>query len=149
MPVTIYHNPACGTSRNALAIIRAAGEDLRIVPYLDEPPSRADLARLVSDAGLAPREALRVKGNEARLAALGLAEALAEGDADALLDAMAAHPALINRPFVVTERGTVLARPSERVASVLADPPAAFVKEDGERVDLTAWREPAAGGVAR
>lgn len=140
MTVTIYHNPNCGTSRNTLRILEAAGETPRVVAYIDTPPGREEIAALIASAGLTPREALRVKGNEDLLRTLGLAEPLDDGAADdtALLEAMAKHPILLNRPFVVTERGTVLARPSERVTAILTDPPASFVKEDGETVDLTA-----------
>ncbi len=143
MTVTIYHNPNCGTSRNTLRLLEAAGETPRIVAYLETPPSRDEIARLVAAAGLTPREALRVKGNEDRLKGLGLLDPLGDemGDGEALLDAMARHLILLNRPFVVTGRGTVLARPSEKVATILASPPASFTKEDGETVDLTAWRE--------
>jgi len=110
---TIYHNPRCSTSRNTLERLRAAGREPEIIEYLKTPPSRDQLAKLISDAGLTPREAVRVK--EAVYAELGL-----EGASDAqLLDAMAAHPILINRPFVVTEKGTRLGRPIEAVDEIL------------------------------
>ncbi|NYT69922.1 arsenate reductase (glutaredoxin) [Pusillimonas noertemannii] len=110
---TIYHNPRCSTSRNTLERLRAAGREPEIIEYLKTPPSRDQLAKLISDAGLTPREAVRVK--EAAYAELGL-----EGASDAqLLDAMAAHPILINRPFVVTEKGTRLGRPIEAVDEIL------------------------------
>ncbi len=115
MEITIYHNARCGTSRNTLAAIREAGHEPRVVDYLATPPSRAELARLIAAAGLAPREAIRAK--EALFAELGL-DAPAVGDAE-LLDAMAAHPVLINRPFVVTPKGTRLCRPFELVREIL------------------------------
>ena len=132
MDVTIYHNPECGTSRNTLALIRHGGIEPRIVEYLITPPSRAELAQMIGDAGLTVREAIREKGTP--YAELGLDDpSLTE---EQLLDAMLAHPILINRPFVVTPLGTRLARPSEAVLDIL--PPdifkGAFTKEDGERV---------------
>ena len=129
--ITIYHNPACGTSRNTLAMIRAAGIEPQIVQYVQDPPSRALLAELIARAGMTPRELLRAKGTP--FAELGLGdESLSD---DALLDAMIAHPILINRPLVVSPRGVRLCRPSEQVLDLL--PPgerAAFTKEDGEVV---------------
>ena len=141
MSVTIYHNPACGTSRNALAILRASGDaagGVRVIEYLLDPPSRERLAGLVAAAGITPREGMRAKGNEALIAELGLGEPDPDPQADAarVLGAMTAHPILINRPLVETPLGTVLARPSERVAEVLAEPPATWTKEDGEVVRL-------------
>ncbi len=140
MTATIYHNPACGTSRNALAILRASGEEPRIVLYLETPPDRTTLMRLIADAGLIPREALRVKGNEALVEELGLSEpsGAASDDSVCLIEAMLAHPILINRPFVVTDLGTALARPSERVADLLSHPVDHYTKEDGEIVILVA-----------
>lgn len=136
MPIT-YHNPACGTSRNALAILHASGDaadGVAIVEYLRDPPPRDRLAALYRAAGITPRDGMRTKGNEALIADSGLAD---PGPDDAqVLDAMAAHPILINRPLVETPLGTVLARPSERVADVLRDPPASYTKEDGEVVRL-------------
>jgi arsenate reductase len=132
MTVTIYHNPACGTSRNTLAMIRASGEEPEIIEYLTAPPSRARLVELIAAAGLTVREALRQKGTP--YAELGLDDpALTD---DQLLDAMLAHPVLINRPFVETPRGVRLCRPSELVLELLDQPVAEFVKEDGERVRL-------------
>ena len=132
MDVTIYHNPECGTSRNTLALIRHGGIEPRIVEYLITPPSLDELAQMIADAGLTVREAIREKGTP--FAELGLADPSL--DEDQLLDAMLAHPILINRPFVVTPLGTRLARPSEAVLDIL--PPniftGAFAKEDGERV---------------
>ncbi|GHE36511.1 arsenate reductase (glutaredoxin) [Vulcaniibacterium thermophilum] len=118
MSVTIYHNPACGTSRNTLAMIRNAGIEPRVIEYLTTPPDRATLRRLIADAGLTVREALRSK--ERLYAELGLDTPML--DDDALLDAMLAHPVLINRPFVVTPLGTRLCRPSELVLDILPAP---------------------------
>lgn len=118
MSVTIYHNPACGTSRNTLAMIRNASIEPRVIEYLTTPPDRATLRRLIADAGLTVREALRSK--ERLYAELGLDTPML--DDDALLDAMLAHPVLINRPFVVTPLGTRLCRPSERVLDILPAP---------------------------
>jgi arsenate reductase len=131
MNVTIYHNPACGTSRNTLAMIRNAGIEPTVVEYLKTPPSRAELVKMVADAGLTVRQAIREKGTP--YAELGLDEpALTD---DQLIDAMLKHPILINRPFVVTPLGTRLARPSEVVLDILPDThKGAFTKEDGEKV---------------
>ncbi|GAA4176839.1 arsenate reductase (glutaredoxin) [Shinella granuli] len=131
MDATIYHNPACGTSRNTLALIRAAGIEPTVVEYLKTPPSREDLARMIAEAGLTVREAIREKGTP--YADLGLDD---PGLSDEqLLDAMVETPILINRPFVVTLLGTRLARPSERVLEILPDTLAGpFFKEDGEQV---------------
>jgi len=115
MDITIYHNPRCGTSRNTLAAIREAGHEPAVVDYLANPPSREQLARLIADAGLQPRDAVRRK--EALYAELGLDRPEVE-DA-ALLDAMVAHPILIERPFVVTPKGVRLCRPFERVREVM------------------------------
>jgi arsenate reductase len=131
MTVTIYHNPACGTSRNTLAMIRQSGEEPRVIEYLKSPPSRAELVALMAAAGLTPRQLLREKGTP--FAELGLGD-LTLSD-EALIDAMLAHPILINRPLVVTPKGTRLCRPSEVVLEIL--PNAAigtFTKEDGEVV---------------
>ncbi|TRW17587.1 arsenate reductase (glutaredoxin) [Glacieibacterium frigidum] len=128
--VTIYHNPACGTSRNTLAMIRAAGIEPEVVEYLKTPPDRATLAGLAAAVG-GPRALLREKGTP--FAELGFGDP-ALGD-EALIDAMIAHPILMNRPVVVTPKGTALCRPSELVLDLLDAPLAAdFVKEDGERV---------------
>ncbi len=130
MAATIYHNPACGTSRNTLALIRHAGIEPTIVEYLKDPPSRQQLMQLIADAGLTPRSALRVK--EKICGDLGLDAA--DTSDDALLDAMIEHPILINRPFVVTPLGTRLCRPSERIVDILPAFSEPFVKEDGEVV---------------
>lgn len=129
-PITIYHNPACGTSRNTLAMIRAAGYDPQVIEYLKTGWTRPQLESLLSTMQAGPRAVLRDKGTPAE--ALGLLDAAASDDA--ILDAMVAHPILVNRPIVVTPRGTVLARPSERVLDLLERQPAGFVKEDGEVV---------------
>ena len=131
MTIIIYHNPACGTSRNTLAMIRATGVEPVIVEYLQDPPSRERLVRLMHDAGLGARDLLRRKGTP--YDQLGLDEpALDEG---ALIDAMIAHPILINRPLVETSKGVRLCRPSEVVLEILETPLSQdFVKEDGEVV---------------
>ncbi|UVC06670.1 arsenate reductase (glutaredoxin) [Rhizobium sp. TH2] len=131
-PVTIYHNPDCGTSRNTLALIRHAGLDPDVIEYLRAPPTRGQLVTIIAAAGLTVREAIREKGTP--YAELGLDNPNLT-DAQ-LLDAMLKHPVLINRPFVVTPMGTRLARPSELVLDILpADAfTRGFVKEDGERV---------------
>ncbi|QCQ90090.1 arsenate reductase (glutaredoxin) [Rhodococcus sp. SGAir0479] len=110
---TIYHNPRCSTSRNTLKLIEEAGLEPTVVKYLETPPTRDELSTLLSDAGLRPSEAVRRK--EARFRELGLATA----SEDELLDAMVAEPILIERPIVVTDRGTVLARPYEKVREIL------------------------------
>jgi arsenate reductase (glutaredoxin) len=131
MDISIYHNPRCGTSRNTLALIRNTGVEPQVVDYIANPPTRAALADMIARAGLTVREAMRSK--EPVFAELGLADpALDDG---ALLDAMVAHPILINRPFVVTPAGVRLCRPSELVLDILTMPQlAAFTKEDGEAV---------------
>ena len=131
MDATIYHNPACGTSRNTLAMIRNAGIEPRVVEYLKTPPSRAELIGMITDAGLTVRQAIREKGTP--YAELGLDDpALPD---DALIDAMLTNPILINRPFVITPLGTRLARPSELVLDILPDShKGPFAKEDGEAV---------------
>lgn len=129
--VTIYHNPDCGTSRNTLAMIRQSGVEPTIIEYLKTPPDRATIIKLVADAGLSVRQALRQK--DTPFDALGLGDA-SKSD-DELLDAIEAHPILLNRPFVVTPIGTRLCRPSELVLEVLENPEIGeFVKEDGEVV---------------
>ncbi len=115
MDITIYHNPRCGTSRNTLAAIRDAGHEPQVVEYLATPPSREQLKRMIADAGLSVRDAVRSK--EALFGELGLDRP--DVDDEALLDAMAAHPVLINRPFVVTPKGVRLCRPFELVHDIL------------------------------
>lgn len=129
--IVIYHNPACGTSRNTLALIRNAGIEPHVVEYLKSPPSRAQLQSLLARMGISARELLREKGTP--LLELGLGDpSLDEG---VLLDAMVAHPLLINRPIVVSPVGVALCRPSERVLGLLPLPQrGAFTKEDGEQV---------------
>lgn len=130
MSVTIYHNPSCGTSRNTLAMIRQSGEEPQVIEYLKTPPDRARLLELVRAMGISVRDLLREKGtpyNE-----LGLADP--KWSDDELLDFMMAHPILINRPIVVSPKGTRLCRPSEQVLDLLDNPVASFVKEDGEKV---------------
>ena len=132
--VTIWHNPDCGTSRNTLAMIRAAGIEPTVVEYLKTPPTREELAKAIADAGLTPREAAREKGTP--FAELGLGDPSVTDDA--ILDAMLAHPILINRPFVFASRGVRLCRPSEVALEILPEPlPADFTKEDGEVVKLS------------
>lgn len=129
--IIVYHNPECGTSRNALAMIRNAGIEPHVVEYLKTPPSRAMLVELIDRAGMRPRDLLREKGTP--FAELGLGDASLSDDA--LLDAMMAHPILINRPLVVSPLGVKLCRPSEAVLDLLPTAQrAAFAKEDGEQV---------------
>ena len=130
MDVVIYHNPDCGTSRNVLAMIRNSGVEPHIIEYLKCPPTRLLLTQLLARAGLTVREVLREEGTPFR--DLGLDD-LALSD-DALLDAIAAHPILINRPLVVTPKGVRLCRPSEKVLDLLPPQRSEFIKEDGERV---------------
>lgn len=129
LPITIYHNPACGTSRNTLALIRNAGVEPTVIEYLKTPPDRATLERLIGQMRITPRELLREKGTP--YADLGLA---APHWTDAqLIDQMLAHPLLINRPIVETPWGTKLCRPSEAVLDMLPVPQKGpFSKEDGE-----------------
>lgn len=130
-PVTIFHNPQCGTSRNTLALIRNAGIEPKVVLYLETPPDRETLTRLITQTGQPVRALLREKGTP--YAELGLADPRLS-DAQ-LVDAMLAHPILINRPLVVTPLGTRLCRPSEAVLDLLPQPQqGAFSKEDGEAV---------------
>ena len=116
MKVTIYHNPACGTSRNVLAMIRAAGHQPEVIEYLKTPPDHATLKGMIADAGLTVREALRERGTP--YAELGLDDQKLTDDQ--LLDAMLAHPILINRPFVVTPNGAALCRPAEKAVALLS-----------------------------
>ena len=128
--VTIYHNPSCGTSRNTLAMIRQSGVEPEVIEYLKQPPTRARLVELIKAMGISVRELLREKGTP--FAELGLADP--KWSDDELIEFMLAHPILINRPIVVTEKGVRLCRPSEQVLDLLDNPPASFVKEDGEVV---------------
>jgi arsenate reductase len=130
MDVVIYHNPACGTSRNTLGLIRNAGIEPHVVEYLKTPPSRTMLQQLIARMNITVRDLLREKGTP--YGELGLADQTLTDDA--LLDAMMAHPVLINRPIVVTPSGVRLCRPSETVLDLLPVQPREFVKEDGERV---------------
>lgn len=130
MSVTIYHNPDCGTSRNTLAMIRQSGEEPVVIEYLKNPPSRARLIELIRAMGIPVRALLREKGTP--YAELGLADP--KWRDDELIDFMLAHPILINRPIVVTPKGTKLCRPSELVLDLLDHPVASYVKEDGEVV---------------
>lgn len=130
MNAVIYHNPKCGTSRNTLALVRHAGIEPEVIDYLAHPPSRARLVELITAAGLSVRDAIRQKGTP--YDELGLGDAALSDEA--LLDAMLAHPILINRPFVQTELGVRLARPSERVLEILPPLLGPFTKEDGEVV---------------
>ncbi|TCL73980.1 arsenate reductase (glutaredoxin) [Rhizobium sp. BK251] len=131
MNVTIYRNPDCGTSRNTLAMIRNAGIEPTVIEYLKNPPTRAQLVKMIADAGLTVREAIREKGTP--YVEIGLDNANLT-DAQ-LLDAMMKDPILINRPLVITPVGTRLARPSEAVLDILPDShKGAFSKEDGEKV---------------
>jgi arsenate reductase len=130
MSVTIYHNPSCGTSRNTLGMIRQSGEEPEVIEYLKNPPDRARLIDLIKAMGISVRALLREKG--APYAELGLADPKwSDGE---LIDFMLAHPILINRPIVVTAKGTKLCRPSELVLDLLENPADHFVKEDGEVV---------------
>ncbi len=129
--ITLYHNPDCGTSRNTLEMIRNSGYESEIVLYLDTPPSRETLCKLIADMGISVRDLLRT--NVEPYAQLGLADG--QFSDEQLIDFMLQYPILINRPIVVTPLGTRLCRPSERVLDILPDPQrAAFTKEDGEAV---------------
>ena len=129
--IVIYHNPECGTSRNALAMIRNAGIEPHVIAYLKTPPSRALLVELIDRAGITPRDLLREKGTP--YAELSLSDTSLSDEA--LVDAMMAHPILINRPLVVSPLGVKLCRPSDAVLDLLpSDQLGAFAKEDGEKV---------------
>ena len=129
--ITIYHNPDCGTSRNALALIRNSGEEPVVIEYLRTPPSRETLVKLLADVGLTVRELLREKGTP--YAELGLGDP--KWTDEQLLDFIGQHPILMNRPIVVTPIGTKLCRPSEAVLDILPNPQTGpFTKEDGEVV---------------
>ncbi|NMG39406.1 arsenate reductase (glutaredoxin) [Chelativorans sp. ZYF759] len=138
MTVTIYHNPACGTSRNTLAMIRQAGEEPEVIEYLKQPPTRDKLVELITAMGISPRDLLRRKGTP--YDELGLDNP--KWSDDKLIDFMIAHPILINRPIVVTEKGVRLCRPSEAVLEILSNPDiGTFTKEDGERIDPATRQE--------
>lgn len=131
MTITIYHNPACGTSRNALAMIRQSGEEPEVIEYLKTPPSREKLVQLIAAMGISPRNLLREKGTP--YAELGLGDP--RWSDDELIDFMMEHPILINRPIVVTPLGARLCRPSEAVLDILPNPNIGpFTKDDGEVV---------------
>ncbi len=132
MTVTIYHNPACGTSRNTLATIRQSGEEPEVIEYLKNPPSRARLVELIAAMAIPVRALLREKGTP--YGELGLADP--KWSDDELIDFMLAHPILINRPIVVTAKGARLCRPSEAALDILPNPVIGrFVKEDGEVIE--------------
>ena len=131
MTITIYHNPDCGTSRNTLAMIRKSGEEPVVIEYLKTPPARERLVELIAAMGVSVRALLREKGTP--YAQLGLHDPSLTDEA--LLDAMMAHPILINRPIVVSPSGVRLCRPSERVLDLLPRKIGRFVKEDGEVVE--------------
>lgn len=133
MTVMIYHNPACGTSRNTLAMIRASGEEPIVIEYLKTPPDRARLLELIAAMGITLPGLLREKGTP--YAELGLADP--KWSDDELVDFMLAYPILINRPIVETPKGTRLCRPSEAVLPLLDNPVREFVKEDSEKVAYT------------
>ncbi len=130
MTITIYHNPACGTSRNTLAMIRASGQEPQVIEYLKTPPGRAKLVELLAAMGISARALLREKGTP--FAELGLGDA--KWSDDELIDFMVAHPILMNRPIVVSPKGARLCRPSELVLDLLDAPLASFTKEDGSRI---------------
>lgn len=130
MDVVIYHNPACGTSRNTLALIRNAGIEPHVIEYLKTTPTRDMLRQLAARAGIAVRDLLREKGTP--YAELGLGDPSLTDDQ--LLDAIGLHPVLLNRPLVVSPRGVALCRPSDAVLDLLPPQQGEFVKEDGERV---------------
>ena len=130
MTVTIYHNPACGTSRNTLAMIRQSGEEPEVIEYLKTPPSRARLLELARAMNVPVRALLREKGTP--YAELNLADP--KWSDDELIDFMLAQPVLIQRPIVVTDKGVRMCRPSELVLDLLDKPVSSFVKEDGEVV---------------
>lgn len=132
MTITIYHNPACGTSRNTLEMIRQSGEEPVVIEYLKTPPTREKLQSLIKAMGISPRDLLREKGTP--YAELGLADP--KWSDEHLIDQMMAHPILINRPIVETPKGVKLCRPSEAVLEILPNPHIGrFVKEDGEVIE--------------
>jgi arsenate reductase len=132
LTVTIYHNPACGTSRNTLAMIRQSGEEPVVIEYLKDPPSREKLVELIRTMNIPARDLLREKGTPYH--ELGLGDP--KWTDDQLIDFMLAHPILINRPIVVTAKGVRLCRPSEAVLDILPNPSIGrFIKEDGEVIE--------------
>ena len=132
-PIAIFHNPACGTSRNTVAMVKAAGYEPEIVEYLQVGWTKPQLRELLAAMGAKPREILREKGTPA--GELGLLDPHVSDDA--VLDAMVEHPILVNRPIVVTPKGAKLSRPSEAVLDLLDRKPQSFTKEDGEVVEVT------------
>jgi arsenate reductase (glutaredoxin) len=139
MTITIYHNPACGTSRNTLALIRHSGEEPNVIEYLRDPPTRERLVQLIKDMGISPRSLLREKGTP--FEELGLADPKWTGDQ--LIDHMMQHPSLINRPIVETPLGVRLCRPSEVVLDILPNAAVGeFRKEDGEIIAARKPKEP-------
>lgn len=130
MTVTIYHNPDCGTSRNVLEIIWASGEAPNVVLYMEQGWTRDLLSGLLREMNLTPRDVLRISKSPAE--ELGLTDPAISDEA--LFEAMLQHPVLVNRPIVVTKKGTALCRPSEKVFALLDNPPASFTKEDGETI---------------
>lgn len=131
-PITIFHNPACGTSRNTVAMVQAAGYEPEVVEYLQAGWTKPQLQELLAAMGAKPRDILRDKGTPA--SELGLLNPNVSDEA--MLDAMVEHPILVNRPIVVTPRGVKLARPSEAVLDLLERKPQSFTKEDGEVVRI-------------
>jgi arsenate reductase len=131
-PITIFHNPACGTSRNVVAMVRSAGYEPEVIEYLKAGWTRDQLRDLVAKSGLSPRQLMREKGTPAETLGL-LADDVAD---DRIIDAMIEHPILVNRPIVVTPKGAKLCRPSEVVLDLLDKRPDSFTKEDGEVVKL-------------
>ena len=129
-PVTVFHNPACGTSRNVVAAVKEAGYEPQVVEYLKAGWTKAQLKDLLDRMGARPRDILRTRGTPAE--ALGLTDPAASDDD--ILNAMVAHPILVERPIVVTPRGTALCRPSEAVFTLLDKVPESFTKEDGDKV---------------
>ena len=129
-PVTVFHNPACGTSRNVVAAVKEAGYEPKVVEYLKAGWTKAQLKDLLKTMGAKPRDILRDKGTPAE--ELGLTDPAASDEK--ILDAMVANPILVNRPIVVTPKGAALCRPSEEVFTLLENAPETFTKEDGEKV---------------
>ena len=129
-PVTVFHNPACGTSRNVVAAVKEAGYEPKVVEYLKTGWTKEQLKDLLDRMGARPRDILRTRGTPAE--ALGLTDPAASDDD--ILNAMVAHPILVERPIVVTPRGTALCRPSEAVFTLLDKVPESFTKEDGDKV---------------